>query len=151
MAFLHFMRNPALSSLSAPLSSRKSNSSGLRDMWLSSYAAVIKFLLTMYAIYDVTARVVKFLKTFKQGLGVSPTELAKRVYTKALRCGMLYEGKRVNSLFVERLQDAVCNDFRLYWSRNPSNPLTQLVRYDATVTKIADHRSTASGSSSRPN
>lgn len=149
--FPHFMKKPASSSLSARLSSRKSKSSGLHDERLSSYVEVVNFMLATYATDDVIARAVKTLENYKQLPGMAPTDFAKRLYTKALRCGMVYEEKRVKSLFVEGLEDAVCDNVRLYWSRNPSEPLTQLARYADTVTKIADSRSTGSSSANRPN
>lgn len=34
---------------------------------------------------------------------MAPTNFAKRHYTKALRCGMVYEEKRMKVLFTEEL------------------------------------------------
>lgn len=57
----HFMKKPASSSLSARLSSRKTNSLGLHDARLVSYVEVVNFILATYATDDVIAKAVKQL------------------------------------------------------------------------------------------
>lgn len=147
----HFMKKPKSSSLSARLSSKKSKSYGLQDERVSSYVEDFNILLATYATNDAIARVVKRSETYKQLPGTAPTDVAKKLYTKALRSGMVYEEKSVTCLFVKRLKNALCENVQSYWSRNSSKPPTRLARYDDTLTKITDTRSTALTSTNRPN
>lgn len=147
----HAMKKPASSSLFAGLYCRKSNASVLHDGRLSCDAEVVNLILVTYATYDAIAIAVKYLEFYKQASSMTPTEFAKKMYTKALRCGPVYEEMRLKLLFVHGLGDAVYDSVRLYRSQNLSEPLTLLVRYADNVTKIADNRSTASCSTNRSN
>lgn len=82
---------------------------------------------------------------------MASTELAQTFYTKALCWGMVYEEKRVKSLFAKKVENGSCDCSRLYWSSISSEPLTQSGRYANSVTKISGSRSTASRSTNRPN
>lgn len=108
--FPHFMKNPASLSLSARLLSRKLNSSGLYQEGLFSYVEFAKFLLKTYGTDDIIAHVVKYLERYKQVPGMARTELAKKLYTRALRCGLVYEEDKVG----------------YYWSKVSKTPLATM-------------------------
>lgn len=146
----HIMKNLASPSLSSRPFTRKSNSSDLQDERSSSFFEAVNFLLTTYATDEVIARAVQCLEGYQQAPGMAPTESAEKLYTRALRRGMVYEEMSVKSLFVEGLQEAICDNARLCWSRNPSKPLFKLAECADTMTKIAGSRSTASTSTSWP-
>lgn len=74
------------------------------------------------------------------------TGFAKKINTKALQCSLMEKEKRVKSLLVEGLEQAVCDNVRLHWSRNPSELLTQLARCVDTVAMIADRHGFSSSS-----
>lgn len=100
-----------------------------------------------YANVDVIPRAVKIFESYNQGPGILASDYAMKLYTRALRCGIVYEEKRVDSLFVERLEESVGNNVRLHWSRDPFEPLTQSARYADTMGELADRRDTTSSSS----
>lgn len=108
------MRKPALSNLSARLSSRKSKSSRQDDVRLSSNVEAKCFLLATYETEDVIAQAVKSLENFKHASGLRLTVFDKKWYTSALRFGMVSQQKRVKSLFVKKLAEVVCDNFLLY-------------------------------------
>lgn len=66
VAFTYFMKKPGSSSLSAHLSLKKSESSGLDDERLSSYLEVINFFFPTYVTGDHISHTVKHLKRYKQ-------------------------------------------------------------------------------------
>lgn len=72
------------------------------------------------------------------------TYFAKKLYTEALRCGIVNEEKRVKLSFVESSENAIHDDDRVYWNRNPSELLPNLTGYADNVAKITESRSHAS-------
>lgn len=105
-----FVKKPASSSHSDRLFFRKSNLACLRDEKQSSYVKIVNVFLLTYAIDDITTRAMKYLECYKPAAGMPPTEFVKKLYTRALRHGLVYEENRVKSLFVEALEDAVCDN-----------------------------------------
>lgn len=121
-----------------------SKSSDFRNGSLSSYVEVVIFLLTTYAAENVIVQAARSLENCKQSPRMARTDFCKRLYAEALHCDSLYEEKRVRSLSIDGLEDAVSDNFQLYRSRNPSEPLTEIASYTYTVIKIADSRRAAS-------
>lgn len=56
---------------------------------------VVNYLLPKYATVDIIARAMKELESYKQPPGVSVALYTKRLYTKVLRWGIVYEKKGV--------------------------------------------------------
>lgn len=67
----------------------------LHDERLSSYIKIVNFLLSTFVTDDIIAREIKKSESYKQNPGVSASLYAKRLYTKALGCGIVYEEKCV--------------------------------------------------------
>lgn len=78
------------------------------------------------------------MESDKQAPEVSAAFYAKRLYTKALRCGIVYEEKRVKLLFVKGLDESACDNLRVYLGQHPGAPLTELARCTDTLIMIAD-------------
>lgn len=78
------------------------------------------------------------------------TEFSKKLCTKSFRCVTLSDDKRVKQLFFERWEEVISDNVRLYWSRNSSEPFTQLAGCIDTVAKIAVCHDVSSNSSRQP-
>lgn len=63
---------------------------------------------------------------------------AKRLYTKALCCGIVYKRKRVKSLLVEGLNDSLRDFKHANLEKHPGSRLTEPARYADMLVKIAD-------------
>lgn len=98
--FSCIVRKPAFSSLQASLYPKKRHPK-FHDKRLSSYVEVVNYLLVPYTPDDIIARAIMELEVWKQFPAISAAIYAKKLYAKALRCGIVYEEKRVNALFVE--------------------------------------------------
>lgn len=99
------MKKPTSSSLEVLLSPKETCTPSLHGERLPSYVEVVNCLLTAYATDDIITHAIKKLKSYKQALGVSAALYSKRLYTKALRCVISYEERRVMTSFVEGLNE----------------------------------------------
>lgn len=59
---------------------------------------------------------------------VSAALYAKWLYTKALRCEIVYKEKRVKMLFAAELDELVWDNMRVYLGQHPRATLTGLAR-----------------------
>lgn len=75
--FSYFVKNPVSMSLSATLSSRKSNSSCFHDGGLTSNDEIVNFLHETCATDDGIARAVNYLESYKQAVSMVPTEFSR--------------------------------------------------------------------------
>lgn len=74
----------------------------LKDEKLLSYVEDLNYLLRTYATKDIIAHPIKKLDSYRHEPGETSAVLyAKRLYTMALRCGIVYKEKGVKLLFVE--------------------------------------------------
>lgn len=115
LLFPCFKKMPVSSSLEAQLSPKKRHVKGLHDELLSSYVEVVNFPLATYVTDDIIARAIKELESYRQPPRVSAAICAKRLYTKTFHFGIFYEEKRVKCLFVEGLDELVCDNMRVYF------------------------------------
>lgn len=99
--------------------------SGLHDERLFSYFKAVNFLFLSYTTKDVITFAVRYLEKHRPVLCTAPTVFVERIYTRALKCDLVYDKKRVKPLLVKGFDEAVCDRMRLYLSRNPSDPITQ--------------------------
>lgn len=113
MAISNFMKKPASLSLETELWPFKRHATGLHDEELSSYIKVFKYLLALYATDDIITKAIKELERYKQLSGTSAAFYVKRLYLKALCCGIANEEKRVKSLFVEDTDEKICDNMRV--------------------------------------
>lgn len=134
----YFMKKPASSLLKARILPEIDRATSLHDERLLSYFEAVNYLLTTYTTDDPTAHTIKELELYKQVPGISPASYAKRLYTKALRCGIVSKEKVLKSLFVEILVESVCDNMRVYLGQHSHAPLKDLARYVDTLIKIAD-------------
>lgn len=129
------MKKPASSSLEAHLPSKRRHATGHHHEWLSSYGEVVHYLLATYAPDDIIARVVKESESYKQGSGVSMALQAYRLYTKALRCGLVYRERRVKLLLVKCLDELVYDSMHVYLRQISRIPLIKLAKCADTLVK----------------
>lgn len=122
------MKKSASTFLEARLSLKKRPATGLCDERLSSCVEVVNYLLATQVPNDIIARAIKKLELYNRSLGVSVALYAKRLYTKAPSCEIVYEVKRVKALFVAGLDESVCDSLRVYLGQHTHAPLTGLAR-----------------------
>lgn len=91
----YFMKNRALSSLKARLSSKKIHATGLEDEWLLSCVKNVNYLVTTYANDDIIAHAVKESEFYMKAPRVVAAFYAKRLYTEAVCSEIVYEVVRV--------------------------------------------------------
>lgn len=88
------MKKPASSFSKVRLLPKKIRATGMYDERSTSSVQVVNYLSTMYATDDIIAYVIGKLGSYKQAPEVSAALHAKRLCTKALRCGIVYKDKK---------------------------------------------------------
>lgn len=101
------MEKTVSTSLESRLSPKKIRSTGLHD---KRFDEVVNYLHTTYATGEIISRARKKLKSYRKASGVIALLYAKRLYTKTLRCRIVYEEKKAKSLFDEGLDELICNN-----------------------------------------
>lgn len=113
--------------MSAQVSTREPKLLVLNNESLSTYVDVVHFFSAMYADDNVIDRMAKYLECYRQSAGMIPTKVSKSLFRNVVLCSLIYDNNRVKLLFVERMEDVVCQNIHLYRNRNPIEHLTQLV------------------------
>lgn len=132
------MKKPASSSLDARLAPRKRHSTEVHDERVSSFVEVVNFLLVAYETKNKIDSAIKELEFVKEFSKVYSALYAKRLFTKVLGFGIVYEENCVKVLFIKGRDEAVCDNMRVYSGQQPRAPLTELARFADTLIKIAD-------------
>lgn len=84
------------------------------------------------------AHTIKEWEPYKPAPVVSAALYSKKLYSKALRCGIVYPEKRIKSWFDEALGESICENMRVILKKHPYAPMTEPTRYPDRLTKIAD-------------
>lgn len=92
--------------------------------------------MSTYATDEIITPSIKEFKSHEQVPGISSAVYAKRLHTKALRSGIVYEEKHVKSLLIEGIDDSICYNMRVRLGRYPRAPLIELTRKVDTLMKI---------------
>lgn len=87
------------------------------------------------------------LKFYKQAPRISALVHVKRLYIKALQCGIVFEEKRVKWLFVKGMDESICNNMRIFLKQHPHAPSTELASYADMLIRTADRSAKTSESS----
>lgn len=95
------MKKSVPSFLKVRFSLEKICATELHDGTIFNYIEVVNYLLTTYTTDDTTAHATKKLGSHKQAAEVLTASYTNRLYTKALRCRIVYEERRLKSFFVE--------------------------------------------------
>ena len=86
---------------------------------LQTYQQVINFLLRTFATDAVISEAFGDVTSFRQSSNMTEEVYSNHLWDKALRCGTVFSGRRVKSLFVERLLSATCAQVCNYLATHP--------------------------------
>lgn len=104
----------ATSSLEALHTPKKISATEEHNESLSLYVEVVNCLLTTYVTEDIVGREIKNSRFFNRVSKVSGAFNAKRLYSKAQRFVIIYDEKCIKSPLVEKLEELVCNNMRVF-------------------------------------
>jgi len=109
---------------------------------LTNYPAVVQFLLKTYATDEVIAEADAEINRYRQPDRMSPPDYAHNLWTKALRCGTVYDEDRLKGIFIEGLHESICQSVRNYWSKNGDADLQELARHAKSMANIRGDKAT---------
>lgn len=78
------------------------------------------------------------MESYKQGSGISAALYAMRLYTRALRCKIVYEERKVRSLFVKEINEPICDNLQVNLGQHSRALLTEWAHYADSLIKTAD-------------
>lgn len=86
-------------------------------------------MLSTFATDDIIFWESKELESYEKAPELSAELYAKKLYTKALRCGVGYEEKGAKSLLIEGLGASAYDNMRSYLEQHPHTSLTELAHH----------------------
>ena len=131
----HFMKKPADVSLNSRLRLYDKDHTAVEGI-LTTYPAVINYLLSEYAADEVIAEAVSDINNLKQKDKQTAAAYADALLTRAYRCGRVYNESRLRGIFVEGVHDSLQQSMREYWGRQKNATLTQLARHADSLRQL---------------
>lgn len=108
----YFIKKQATLSLEARLLAKKIRATGPHIERLSSYVEVVNF--SWRTMLSMTSLPEKSRRKFLQASGVSASLNAKKLHSKALRYGLVYEENLVKLLLFEGSDELMSDSMRVY-------------------------------------
>lgn len=111
------------------------------------YVEILSYLCTTYATDNLITRKLKQLEVQKQASVLSIVLYGKRLFTKALPRGKIYEEVPVMLSLVKGLNKLACDNMCVHRERYQRETLTELSLYENMLIEVASGRARTSDSS----
>jgi len=146
--FQYFLTTPAKTlvtqRLKQPATSSKQKARDRKEKKLTSYAAVVNYLLNEYASDDIIAKAHSDLSTFRLLGNMSETTFATKLQTKATRCGGVYPDSTIKTYFVDGIHPDLRETVRNFMAQNPDKSLQSVARYAQSMSKFRNNDASSS-------
>jgi len=148
--FQFFVKKTAKAALSARTTTVSASGGKTKASQLTSYPAVVQFLLRTYATDEVIAEADAEISRYRQPDRMSPQDYAHNLWTKALKCGTVHDEDRLKGIFIEGLHESIRQSVRNYWSKNGDADLQELARHAKSMANIRGDKPTQSPMTDKP-